>query len=404
MTVDGQPDSAYAVQQALGMEMNGQGRPHANLSNAVLAIKQRASETGVQLWYDEFMQTMAWAEGDGKGKPWADVDTLNLTSWMQSRMKLHGVQSHTVREAVVAYAFANRRNECREWLESLVWDNLPRLPVMLSAGFGAEANPYTSAVGRCFMVGMVARVLSPGCKVDTLPVFEGPQGSFKSTALRIIGGKYFSEIHEQIGTKDFLQCIQGKMLLEISELSSFRKSEVERIKSTISNCEDRFRAPYGREPADHPRQCVFAGTTNRTDWIADDTGARRFWPVLCGDIDRDWLSDTREQLFAEAVHRYRAGESWYDVPVAHAEREQSSRQSEDVWDDAVSAYMKDRQQATVADVLTFGLGFEPNKMTRSDQMRVASILRRQGWESAQIWNGGRPQRVWRVPHKKRPAG
>ena len=406
VTVDNEPspDSPFALYQSLGLELNGQGRPHANMSNAILCIKQRAAETGVQLWYDEFMQSMLWSESpDAKGRPWADIDTINLTSWMQSRMKLHGIQTHVVREAVMAYAFAHKRNECREWLESLQWDGIARLPVMLSAGFGAEANEYTAAVGRCFMVGMVARVLSPGCKVDTLPVFEGPQGSYKSTALRIIGGKYFSEIHEQIGTKDFLQCIQGMMLLEISELSAFRKSDVERIKSTISNCDDRFRAPYAREPANHPRQCVFAGTTNRTDWIADDTGARRFWPVLCGEIDRDWLTDTRAQLFAEAVQRFRAGESWYDVPNDHAEREQGSRQSEDVWDDAVSAYMKGREFATVADALTFGLGFEPNKMTRSDQMRVASILRRQGWERAQVRApGGEPRKVWRIPQKKAP--
>jgi predicted P-loop ATPase len=396
------PDSAYAVQQALGLEMNGQGRPHANLSNAILCIKQRADECGVRLWYDEFMQTMLWAQGDDRGKPWGDIDTINLTSWMQSRMKLASLPTHIVRDAVVAYAFANKRNECREWLESLAWDGMDRLAGLLPVGFGSERNDYTEAVGRCFMVGMVARVIKPGCKVDTLPVFEGPQGSFKSTALRILGGKYFSEIHEQIGTKDFLQCIQGMMLLEISELSSFRKSEIERIKSTISNCDDRFRAPYAREPASHPRQCVFAGTTNRTDWIADDTGARRFWPVLCGEIDRDWLSDSREQLFSEAVARFKRGESWYDVPAEHAEREQGTRQLEDVWDDHVAAYMKGKPYSTVADVLELALGIEPSKMTRADQMRVGSILRRQGWERAQMRVGGDVRKVWRVAQKKAP--
>jgi putative DNA primase/helicase len=212
------------------------------------------------------------------------------------------------------YAFHRQRNPPKEWLESLEWDREERLWCLLSKGLGATHDDYSAAVGRCFMVGMVARVMNPGCKVDCMPIFEGSQGLGKSTALKIIGGPYFAEIHESITSKDFYLAIAGKMLCEISELHAFRRAEIERIKGIITTATDRFRVPFGTFAADHPRSCVFAGTTNLDDWNTDETGARRFWPVRCFDIDRDWLSEHRHQIFAEAVHRYVAGESWWDVP------------------------------------------------------------------------------------------
>jgi putative DNA primase/helicase len=291
---------------------------------------------------------------------------------------------------------AHRRNECREWLSCLTWDGVERLSALIPAGFGAVSSDYTAAVGRCWLVSMVARALTPGCKVDTMPVFEGNQGKRKSTALQVlVGAKWFAEAAESPTSKDFFQALQGKMLVEIGEMDSFSKAEVHTIKRVISCQTDRYRAPYGRRAEDHARQGVFAGTTNRDDWNRDETGARRFWPVTTGEVDLAWLVAHREQLFAEAVARFRRGEPWWDVPQADAEREQEARRKVDAWEGEIAEWSLGMRETTVAQVLEGCLKITPDKWDRPSQMRAAACLKVLGWNKADAWRGGKVVKVWK---------
>jgi predicted P-loop ATPase len=258
----------------------------------------------------------------------------------------------------------------------------------MSDGFGSELSHYSASVGRCFFVAMVARIYDPGCKHDYMPVFEGFQGVKKSSALGIIGGKWFAEQHEDITKKDFFQNLPGKILFEISELHAFKRSEVERIKGVISCQSDRYRGSYDRRSADHPRMSAFAGTTNRDDWVVDDTGARRFWPIRCTIIDSNYLRSNREQLFAEAIALYKrvplhasaedrisAGADWWTVDPELAKAEVELRRNDDVWTAPVIGYARLRKWVTVAEIMENALKIPIDKHGRSDEMRVASILR-----------------------------
>ena len=134
-------------------------------------------------------------------------------------------------------------------------------------------------------------------------------------------------------------------------MHSFTKAEVERLKGVMSCQVDRYRAPYERRAADHPRRCVFAGTTNRDDWNRDETGARRFWPVVCGHIDLDWLTQHRDQLLAEAVYKFKNGATWWEVPREHAEREQDARRVEDPWQPIIADWLIGRTETTTNEIL-----------------------------------------------------
>src|SRR5262249_11330228 len=133
-----------------------------------------------------------------------------------------------------------------------------------------------------FWLSLVARAYKPGCKVDNMIVLEGGQGIGKSTALDIIGGDWYTEQHESASNpKAFAEILQGKLLVEISEMDAFNGSQINRVKQTITCQSDRYRPAYGRYAKDHLRRCIFVGTTNRDDWNKDETGARRFWPITC---------------------------------------------------------------------------------------------------------------------------
>jgi predicted P-loop ATPase len=395
------PNGAYeslTTWSALGLALSDKGVPIANLDNAARLL-ERHPEVAGHFWFDEFLQRIltTWT-ADGEPREWTDADDVRLALWMQRKMGIGRMAVGTARDAVTAVAMAHTRNEAREWLESLTWDGHNRLQSLIVMGFGAEANDYTEAVGRCWLVSMVARVLDPGCKVDTMPVFEGMQGRGKSTALQVlVGARWFAEASESPTSKDFFQALTGKLLVEIGEMDSFSRAEVHTIKRVISCQTDRYRAPYGRRAEDHPRQGVFAGTTNKDDWNRDETGARRFWPVACSTVDLGWIREHRAQLFAEAVARYLAGESWWDVPIEDAQREQEARRDADEWEAVIDDWLVGKWETTVGDVLLGALRLEADRWDRALQMRVARCLRVLGWRKADAWRGGKTVKVWTPP-------
>ncbi|MGB9043798.1 MAG: virulence-associated E family protein, partial [Pseudolabrys sp.] len=245
-------------------------------------------------------------------------------SFLQNRLQHAGFARmgwDTVHRAVQVIGDRTRFHPVREYLESLHWDGTDRLSSFFPSYFGTAQEPYEKEIGRMFIVGMVARVLEPGCKLDHLPVLEGPQGALKSSACAVLGGRWFSDHLPDIASgKDASQHLRGKWLIEVSEMHAMGRAEATQLKSFITRQVERFRPSYGRLEVVEPRQCTFIGTTNRDTYLRDETGGRRFWPVKVGRISVEALTRHRDQLFAEAVVRYRKGERWW--PDRDFEREQ----------------------------------------------------------------------------------
>lgn len=391
--IEGNTGSVFVSWERLGLESNSNGVPHPHLANIQRILSGHPQLVG-RVWYDEFhekvFQTLFQPEPD----EWQDAHDIRLTVWIQVNLRLSKIGHQLVRAAIDDYARQDVRNEVREWMDGLKWDGHERLPTFMAKGFGAEQNEYTADVGRCWFVSMAARTYEPGCKVDTMPVFEGKQGQRKSSALAIIGGKWFTEMHEDITSKDFLQNLRGKLLIEIPELHAFKRAGIHKIKGIISNPKDRYRESYGRRAADRPRRSVWSGTTNEDNWVEDDTGARRFWPIACGKIDHQYITERRDQLFAEAVVRFKAGEPWWNINEELARREQDARREEDVWAPTVNQYLSERHEVTIGEILNLVLEIPLRERGKTEQMRVASILRLAGFERRQVWRGKNNTKLW----------
>jgi putative DNA primase/helicase len=402
--VDLPPQGGTAYQQltswsALDLVLSDKGVPQANLDNAARLLERHPDVIG-RFWYDEFLGRIlhTWNPGTEPAE-WSDADDVRLALWVQRKLGIGRMAVGTVRDAVTAVAMAHRRNELRDWLLGLRWDGQPRAHLLLTHGFGAEYGPYAEAVGRCFLAGMAARGLMPGCKVDAMPVFEGKQGKGKSTALAVlVGERWFGEAGESVLSKDFFQALQGKWLLEIAEMDTFSRAEIAAVKRVITCRVDRYRAPYGRRAEDHPRMSVFAGTVNEDEYLRDATGARRFLPVQCGELDLGWIAAWREQLFAEAVAIVRAREAWWDVPSVDAEREQEQRRVKDEWESVIDQFLVGKPDVTVGEVLDGALGIKAESWDRQQQMRVATALKVLGWVNAgNARRNGAVVKVWKAP-------
>jgi predicted P-loop ATPase len=323
--------------------------------------------------------------------PWTDSDTTRVGAWLSRHWGLH-IASTVLDEAIAVVARRHHVHAVRDYLASLSWDGTPRINTWLSACAGCPDTEYTRAVGSKFLISAVARACSPGSKVDTVVVFEGPQGAKKSTLIRTLCSdpKWFLETQSDVGSKDSMQQLRRRWIVELGEIDALSRAEMARVKHFFSTQVDTYRASYGRHSRDYPRQCVFIGSTNASVYLPDPTGGRRFWPVRVGTIDLERLKAERDQLWAEAFARFQAGEAWHIESRELArifQREQEARHAGDPWESTIAGWINSaghperrRDGVTTGDVLRDALLVDVSRWTRADEMRVGAVLRRLGWE------------------------
>jgi predicted P-loop ATPase len=226
--------------------------------------------------------------------------------------------------------------------------------------------------------------MNPGCKTDYMLILEGPQGVLKSAVCATLGDKWFSDNWPDVTAgKDVSQHLRGKWLIEVSEMHAMSRAETALLKAFITRTVERYRPSYGHLEVIEPRQCVFIGTTNRETYLRDETGGRRFWPIKVGDIDIDGLKADRDQLFSEAVHRYRTGEPWWpnrDFEREHILHEQEARYEADVWEENIREYVALRSRITIGELARLALLIETPRIGTAEQRRIAAVLETLGWK------------------------
>lgn len=374
-------------------------RPRSTLANAVLVLQHDPQFAPDYLWYDEFLDRMLTRDSVGV-RQWRDDDDTRVAVYMQQTVGMVTIPVSIVADAV-RYVSRQRVRHCvREHVSQWPWDGVERMAHAFEDFWGVEPAPnqpseYIRAVSFNFFLSMVARIMSPGCQVDTMVIFEGAQGIGKSRALRTIGGAWYMLAAESVTSKDFFQVLSGALLVEIGEMDSFSRAERERTKLVISTPTDRYRPSYARHARDFPRQCIFAGTTNHDDYGNDDTGLRRFLPVRCTAIDIPGITAALPQLFAEALHHWNAGATWWEVP--RAAEAQADRQAIDVWTDVVSDYLIGKDDVSVAEVLRDGLKIRESEMNRGHELRVGRILKLGKWLKKDARRGGKVVKRWFAP-------
>lgn len=368
----------------------------ANGNNTILTLSKVNAERQLEIRHNEMTARNEWCAG-----PINDADLTAIRVFIE-KAGMPKVAKGDVPDAVQAVARVNRFHPVRDWLESLHHDGNPRLDTWLTRYFRADDSPLSRAIGRAFLVAMVARVTWPGCKHDHVLVLQGVQGIGKSTACRILGGEWTGDNMPSIqNDKEAGLWLRGHWLVEMAELVPSRHDDQEALKAFITRGSDEIRAPYGKIADIVPRQCVFVGTTNEAAFLRDASGGRRFWPVNCGaEIDTEGLSANREQLFAEAVAAFRAGEAWHLSPEMEQQAKalQESVREEHAWEQPIRNYLEsgltagdgfDRQpkdSVTIGELLShLGIPIErqPGKAVRE----AAKLLRMLGWSRGHTRSG-----------------
>ena len=320
------------LRETTGSEHNEKG----NIVGLINRVRAAQEDGAVPMyWIADFDHKIRVGQVSDIESPRAsDADEIALMIKFHAMGDSWVKQTHTA-QIIKHLAEEYRVNPLKTHLKRKRWDGVKRLETWLPHYMATKDDAYTRAVGRKWMISAVARAMDPGCQADHMLIFEGKQGVGKSRAARILGGQFYVEysgsVHGHTAQKDMVSVILGKMIVEMSELATMRRADVESLKAMLTTCTDDVRLSYERDARSYPRTCVFIGTTNEINgaYIADATGARRFWPTVVGAtgaIRTDLLQQDVDQLWAEAVEAYEDGEDWYTVPRELTELEQSDRQ------------------------------------------------------------------------------
>ena len=307
------------------LDFDKKGSIKSTASN-IIAILENDPKLKGHVWhnlFNGFNYVTGGLPWNKEATQWGNTDDANLRIFLEENYGVTGKDK--IKDAMVAVVTRHKVHPIREYLDSLEWDGVPRLDRLIIDYVGAEDNELNRAMTRKHFTAAVARVYNPGCKYDYCLIIAGAEGIGKSTLFNVMGGDWFSDsLVTMEGTKGMEQARNG-WVIELPELGSIKRSDVEQVKAYISRQNDMYRPAYGSVMESHPRQCVFCGTTNETYFLKGETGNRRFWvmsvnPELRKHGDpRTAIEADRNQLWAEAMQRFKDGEKLYLSEAFEAE-------------------------------------------------------------------------------------
>lgn len=342
------------------------------------------------------------------GRLWGDEDTAVV----RRGLELAGISEPDrpvprgeVEEAVGLRARASSYHPVQEYLLQVgaTWDRQPRLDSLWVRYFQAPDSELHRALGACFALGAVRRVLCDGAperawwrKVDLMPILYGPQGRYKSTGLRTLAEAagptaFCDSAWNSAHRAENAMTLSGCWVWEIPELEGFDRAESNAIKAFVGREDDYVLMPYARSKSRHERRSVMAGTTNDPQPLKDPTGSRRHPVIPVGHVDVLALHRDRHQLWAEAVARALTSElHWLPPHLATAQAEANAQYEvplDDVWLERVGSWLaKPADQRgllsasgtfTLRQCFSAALAQEP-----IDERRLARVLAKLGVEQA----------------------
>lgn len=320
-----------------------------------------------------------------------DEDLVHLKEYIAVVMD-EEFDKKRIEEAVMLTSKRQAYNPLRQYLDSLKWDGEKRLEKWLVDICGCDDNPYTRDVATKTLCGAVARAYNPGTKFDYMLILEGSQGIGKSTLVEILGGEWYldTHLHGASGRNDLINIMRTAWIMEISDMAGFGKMDIQFLKAFITRKIDTIRLPYDKRPQQFPRQCVMIGTLNPSgdnEYLKDDTGNRRFWSVECNKADFDMLRKIRDQLFAEAIIRWRGGEVLY---LTNEESKEillgihSQREPESCLQDVISNYLMSKSSVSSYEIMKNAFHIDFSRITprdeRGKQTQIGMWMRKNGWK------------------------
>lgn len=380
-----------AKESGIELDYDGQGKAMSTVDNFLKVIENDPKFSGLKF---NLLTYSPEQVRDGVVEKWTDADDAEARRYIEKAYHIHSVQ-----KCDDAFRIMFKRNEyhpIRDLVDSLEWDGVSRIYDFLHRWTKCDDTAYTREVSRLIFAGGIHRLYNPGCKFDDMPVLIGKrQGEGKSTLVRWLAmeDKYFAEVSEFDGQRG-IEAVEGAWICEVSELLAMTKArETEAVKSYLTRQNDRYRMPFDKRVTDHPRQCVFIGTTNKEQFLTDKTGNRRFYPVVVCQSGYE-LFDHEEECRAYIAQCWAEAKCLFDEgkiqPFADRSLIETIRahQNESVEDDyrvgLISDYLETHSEVCVLELWKNALHMgDFSKPTKKDSNDISVIMQGfDGWQKS----------------------
>ena len=373
---------------------------------ATLDYVRRTLETDGLLSFDDFRNEPMIQRGIVRC-PMTDKDYIDLRTEFEREKNFAAVGKEMMRDAVLAESQRRRFDSGIEWLEAQVWDGVPRVERFMSTHFGAEDSEYTRAVARYMWTGLAGRTFEPGCQLDMVIALQSKQGTGKSTGLKALAPDpdWFTDglsLHED--DDNFKRLMRGKVIVEIAELAGLSKGDINVVKRAITRTTEKWIEKYQTAETSYNRRCMLFASTNEQEFLPpDETGQRRWLPVVITEINRELVVADRAQLWAEGAAMWReSGIAYSDAENLAAGRHKRHEQT-DVWETRIGEWLTTTpptgqapfmRPLTVGEVLEGALRMQPSHMDAKAEKRAGRVLRALGYEAKSVKIGGSVFRRW----------
>ncbi len=377
-------------------------------SNLVKAMA-RHDVCGFHVQFDTFRaETMLAESGSNGWRLLKDTDYVELCLHLERR-GFQNISKDVIRDVVAYTAEAHSFDAAQHWLNDLKWDGQPRIERFLAVYFTAEDTPYTRAVALYLWTALAGRVQVPGIKCDMAPVAVGEQGARKSSAVAALAPAedFFATMDLSTSDDNMARLMRGKLVIELDELKGLSTRDADFIKSLMTRRFEEWVPKYREMTVRYMRRSVFIGTSNRDDFLGDETGNRRWLPFRCGMCDPRGIARDRDQLWAEARDRFMVDGILFEEAERLAEAEHAAFAEHDEWDAAISKWLHTpdfenrtpfgREFLTAGEVLRHALELPNAQHNRLHTSRVKKSLIRQGYTYGTPRINGQKQRGFTPP-------
>lgn len=409
-------DAPTADMEIPGFKRDKKGRIEATIENVVRAVGSPAF-CGLEIAFDHFRdETMLTPPRQDAWRALSDAEYTGLRIALEQR-GFKPVGREMMRDALDFHTQFETFDSATHWLNGLEWDGVPRIEQFFDRYFGAGDSEYIRAVSVYTWTALAGRVLSPGCQADMMPILVGPQGSRKTTGVKAMAPapEHFFEVHFDAKEEDIARLMRGRLIGEVGELRGLHSREIEHIKNFVSRTHENWVPKFKEFAHTFPRRCLFIGTTNKDEFLGDETGERRFLPFNVGRVDVEGIDVDRNQLWAEAKVRFLAeGVLWRQAEQLAQEVHRHYKMHDSLEDDLkdwLHRPMDDfeadgepepryRHAFTIAQAWRALNGGRPTPPTPIQEKRVARVLRAMGCERTTARIDGKPRKAWRYEPKE----
>ena len=374
------------------------------LQNVVLALSD-ADFCGHRITRDDFRDVLLLDD-----RPFKDSDYTKLTlNLVKPKRRFLNISNEMMRQAVAYVAEQQAFDSAIQWLRGLpAWDGVSRVSMFCAKYLGVEDTAYSRAVSRYWWTAHAGRVLVPGIQADIAIVMISSQGTGKTSAIKAMVPHHdeYVELSLLDRDEDLSRAMRGKLIGEMAELRGLNSRDLESIKAWISRQREEWVPKYLEFSRTFPRRLVLVGTSNQEEFLADETGNRRFAPILVGERqDRDGIARDRDQLWAEAAVLFEEkGVLWQEVELL-AKAEHGRFEIHDAWLETVREWLHEPGLQAKApadcdflrmdDVLKFAIGLDLKHVKPYEQLRVGKILHQLGYRRSNRRIGNSVQKVWK---------